>query len=329
MGRNKDSLQHVLVKRVLPAVENNKTATAYKRHIKVFAAWAKAQGYIKPAEITRETVQEYEQYLEYGPKQYSPWTIHSYLAPVCAAADVHMEEIRKPRRTAEAITRGRSLDAEGNEIVKNRQGRREEKNPKYVRLVALQRAVGIRRAELGRLTGADLVRKDGRWYVRVRRGKGGKDQMQLLLPEDVEAVKAVFAGIGPEENVFSHKEMKNKINLHGIRQAHSRDCYAHYEEIVEGHPEVAEQLRAVLLARWEEGHEKLKREDPKAWDRQRKRFISDMDDRRYLLRGENLRKAQALGLPTDYNRLALMCVSVLHLSHWRLDVTSVNYLVTR
>ena len=60
---------------------------------------------------------------------------------------------------------------------------------------------------------------------------------------------------------------------------------------------------------------------------QRERFVEDMDDRPYKLRGENLRKARALGLPEEYNRLALMCVSVLHLSHWRLDVTTTNYLV--
>jgi hypothetical protein len=52
-----------------------------------------------------------------------------------------------------------------------------------------------------------------------------------------------------------------------------------------------------------------------------------MDDRPYKLRGDNLSKALASGSPTEYNRLALMCVSVLHLSHWRLDVTVTNYVV--
>ncbi|MBR4763669.1 MAG: hypothetical protein IK087_05595 [Lachnospiraceae bacterium] len=66
-------------------------------------------------------------------------------------------------------------------------------------------------------------------------------------------------------------------------------------------------------------HEKLKNENPKTWAFQRALFISDMDDRPYKLRGDNLRKAQVLGLPEEYNRLALMLVSVLHLSHWRLD----------
>ena len=326
MSRKGNSLQHELILRVLPQIKNNKTGTAYKSRIKDFASWAKSNGYRQPEDLTRETVQEYERYLE---QSFGPATIHTYLAPVCAAVGVKMQEIKKPRRTSGTIKRGRDYDATGAKIEKNRQGKKQEKDPKNARLMALQRAVGIRRAELGRLTGADLIRKNGRWYVRVKGGKGGKDQLQYILPKDREAVEAVFAGVGEKEKVFSKEEMKNKINLHGLRAAHSRDCYAYYEKMIEGHPEAAEQLRTVLLARWEEGHEKLKGEDPKAWGRQKKRFIKDMSDKRYLLRGENMKKAQALGLPTDYNRLALMCVSVLHLSHWRLDVTSVNYLVTK
>ena len=42
------------------------------------------------------------------------------------------------------------------------------------------------------------------------------------------------------------------------------------------------------------------------------------------MRGENRQKAIELGKKTEYNRLALMMVSVLHLSHWRLDVTVTN-----
>ena len=37
--------------------------------------------------------------------------------------------------------------------------------------------------------------------------------------------------------------------------------------------------------------------------------------------------AQEHNPPTAYNRLALMAVSVFHLSHWRLDVTVCNYIL--
>ena len=327
MGRTSGSLQHELIKRVLPEIENNKTGTAYKKHIKNFAAWAKEHGYKKPEAITKDVVQEYERYLEKHPKEYSAATIHTYLAPVCRAAGVGMEEIRKPKRTAGRITRGRDRDATGAKIEKNRQGRRQEHLQKNARLVTLQKAVGIRRAELGKLRGADLIQRGNSWYVRVRRGKGGKQQMQYILPKDVDAVRAVFEGIGENERVFSREEMANKLNLHGMRAEHSRDCYAFYADMIENRPGAAERLRSMLISRWEEGHRQLKNSSPSAWEAQRRRFVSDMDDRPYVLRGENLQKARVLGRPEEYIRLALMCVSVLHLSHWRLDVTSVNYLV--
>lgn len=328
MGRKSESLQHALLGRAMKEKENNNTETLYKKRIKIFVKWAKEQGYKKPEDITKDVVQEYERALEDAPEGYAPATIHTYLSPVCAAAGVSMREIRKPKRTAGAITRGRDRAADGTRLDRNPDGKRQEGQQRYARVVALQRVTGIRRAELGKLKGSDLIRKGNSWYVRVRRGKGGKEQLQYILPKDVETVRQIFEGVGPEDNVFSKDEMSNKINLHGLRAKHSKDCYGYYTGLLERQPEYADKLRTILLRRWDDGHEKLKEADPRAWKAQRERFVRDMDDRPYKLRGENLRKARALGLPEEYNRLALMCVSVLHLSHWRLDVTTTNYLIT-
>ena len=327
MGRKTPSLQHELILKVLPKIQNNKTGSSYKKHLKNYARWAKSHGYRRPEQITRDVIQEYEQYLEGSPKQYSPATIHTYLTPVCAAADVNMAEIRKPKRTAGSIVRGRRRDADGQEVIRNKQGDRQADNPKYARLVALQRVTGIRRAELARLTGSDLLQKGHSLYVCVRKGKGGKQQNQYILPQDEAVVRKIFEGIKPDQKIFSREEMNNTINLHGLRAEHGRDCYQYYLRHITTRQGAADSLRQTLLKRWEAGHERLRESDPKAWERQRTRFLADCDDRPYLLRGENLAKAQALGLPEEYCRLALMCVSVFHLSHWRLDVTVTNYII--
>ena len=222
MGRTSESLQYILLKRVMPKIKNNKTSTAYKKHIKRFSRWAREQGYRKAEQITEDVVQEYEQHLENDPRQYSPVTIHTYLSPVCAAAGVPMSRIRKPKRTAGSITRGRRRDSDGQEVARNRQGDREQNDPRFARLVALQSVAGIRRAELGRLKGADLVRVGGNLYIDVRKGKGGKRQLQYILPKDKETVEEVFRGIDKEQNVFTPEEMNNRINLHGLRAAHGR-----------------------------------------------------------------------------------------------------------
>ena len=326
MGRKTESLQYSLIRQA-EYKKNNRTSKATKSNIKKFAKWAKDNGYKMPDQIDEDVIQEYEQALEQHPKKYQPATIHTYLAPICGAVGLPMEQISKPRRTAGNITRGRDRDAEGNKIEKNKQGREEGKDPKYSRLVNGQKVIGIRRAELGKLVGADLVKEEEDWYVRVKRGKGGKPQLQYILPDDVDTVRAIFADVTADQRVFSAEEMNNKINLHGLRAQHAQDCYYYYVEMFAQDPVSKERLREKLLRRWDEGHEKLKNSNYKKWESHRKKFVEDMDDRPYLLRGENLRKAQALGLPDTYNRLALMCVSVLHLSHWRLDVTVINYIV--
>lgn len=52
-----------------------------------------------------------------------------------------------------------------------------------------------------------------------------------------------------------------------------------------------------------------------------------MNEKPYKLRGNNYQKAIEQGKEMEYNRLALMAVSVFHLSHWRLDVTVTNYMI--
>ena len=53
-----------------------------------------------------------------------------------------------------------------------------------------------------------------------------------------------------------------------------------------------------------------------------------MDEGRpYIVRGDNRKIALEKGYATEYNRLALMAVSVFHLSHWRTNVALTNYML--
>ena len=328
MPRKRESLKYALNKRAFQNTKNSKnnnTETSYKRSINQFVEWAKKRGYKTAAEVTKETIQEYEEFLEGHPKSYQPSTIHTFLTPICVATGVSMGEIRKPKRTAGKIVRSRNKGTD--DKCKNSQGLREECDPKYARVVALEKAAGIRRAELAKLCGEDLDFRDGDCFIVVRRGKGGKRQEQYILPQDVDIVGAIFQGVGAEEKVFSKEEMNNKIDFHGMRAAHARRCYEYYVKRIEADQSFAFDMRIKLMERWIEAHETLCFSDRGTWSRQRSLFEQEMDDRPYKLRGDNLSKALASGSPTEYNRLALMCVSVLHLSHWRLDVTVTNYVV--
>jgi hypothetical protein len=313
MGRYR-SIQATLIESALKGITDNQTITAYKKDCKLFAAYCKEQGVKRPDQLQgkeKELLQGYEKQLEAS--GYSPATIHRRLAAPCKATNISMSEIEKPKRTSGKITRSRNEKA-------NRQGKREIEDERYSRLVTFQRAVGIRRAELSRLTGADLVIDEmGYLCVYVERGKGGKTQLQRILPEDEKTVLEIFQAADPEQKLFSKEEMQNKIDLHGIRREHAQKVYKYYADRLKNEPEYKYQCQQELMARYDERHK------PGA---SRQRFIADItNEQPYKLRGENRQKAIELGKKTEYNRLALMMVSVFHLSHWRLDVTVTNYLI--
>ena len=258
MPRKRESLKYALNKRAFQNTKNSKnnnTETTYKRSINQFVEWAKKRGYKTADEVTKETIQEYEEFLEGHPKSYQPSTIHTFLTPICVATGVSMDEIRKPKRIAGKIVRSRNKGTD--DKCKNSQGLREECDPKYARVVALEKAAGIRRAELAKLCGEDLDFRDGDCFIVVRRGKGGKRQEQYILPQDVDIVGAIFQGVGAEEKVFSKEEMNNKIDFHGMRAAHARRCYEYYVKRIEADQSFAFDMRIKLMERWLEAHETL------------------------------------------------------------------------
>lgn len=318
-----ESLKYKLKQLALHGLTNEVTLTQYKREIDYFSVWAKHAHHVRLAsDVTDPTalVQEYADHLLR--EGYAPDTIHSYLAPVVKGLGLSLAEIKKPKRKASAISKTRKDDA-------NAQGRRELSAEANQRLTTAAKATGIRRAELAALTGDCLVRDaDGSLSVRVRRGKGGKLQMQRILPLDAPAVTALFKGIGPRQRVFSRAEMNNKIPLHALRRLHAQEAYDYYlEEIRKGNRQkLEEELKAYFLTYH------AKKPGPAGARRfaaQYARFCRDMERNggRYRLRGENRERAIAAGRPVEYDRVALMCVSVFHLAHWRNDVTARNYML--
>ena len=321
MPRKKNSLKHDIFVKATKNVTNNTTRTSYKRSATRFSKWAKENNIKKISEITEEVLQKYHDDLQNDPKEYTAATIHTYLAPIAKAVGINLNRIRKQKRTSDKIIRGRKHEA-------NEQGKKQELNSRFSRLMEFQQVVGIRRNELKALTGKDLkIDEYGNCYVYVKRGKGGKKQMQYILPKDIELVKQTFAGVGENEPVFSDKEMNNQINLHALRAQHSRDSYFYYLEKIQENPQMRQAFSNLLIKKWEEGHQKLKNESTKQYERQRRNFIFDLRDEAYILRGSNKVKALSAGMPIAYNRLALMAVSVLNLSHWRLSVTVTNYIL--
>lgn len=324
MARNGDSLAYVMKSAALGTKSRNPQQTisdrdtihSYKASINRFCSWAKENELTKEQVLAspREHLQAYTNHLV--EKGLSKSTIHTYIAAPCKALHIPMQHISKPQRSIDDITRSRG--------GKNPQGQRESQKPQFERLVSFQEVVGLRRAELEALKGEDLCVKGGKMYVVVQQGKGGKEQWQRILPRDTEVVQRTFSGIKKDDRVFTPGEMKNKIDLHQMRAMHAKECYDYYTTRIKEDPAYREQLREELKQYYQEHHNPNGELDLKGYED----FCRDMqrNEGMYQMRGESRKLAEEHERPTDYDRVALMAVSALHLAHWRLDVTVVNYL---
>lgn len=319
-----DSLSYTMTKNALSeksrdpehAISDRDTKRTYKASIKRFCTWTKENGYTREDVLSNPQpyLQQYADNLK--ARGLSAATIHTYIAPCCKGLNTPMQHISKPDRAIRDITRSRG--------GKNPRGRKDAEKPEYARLVAFQSAVGLRRAELAHLKGEDLQKRDGVLYVHVQSGKGGKKQLQRILPRDAGIVAETFKGIGKDERVFSVDEMKNRIDLHGMRAAHARQTYDYYLTRIKQEPDYRSQLQEDLKAYFREHHDPNGELDQAAYNR----FCLDMTRNQgiYQMRGEAKKLAEANERPTNYDRTALMATSVFHLAHWRLDVSITNYL---
>lgn len=289
------------------------TEKQYRNHAIKFANWCKEQYGCRMLDECSTHVQDYADFLVAQGK--SPSTIHTYLAGICRICGVPLADIQKPIRVVAENTRSR-----GTKAVDGRADSSREASPRLYDFACI---AGIRRNEYLHLTPDDLVLDDfGHPCVLVRKGKGGKRQLQRILPDELPAIKAVFDAPADEEHLFSRDEMKNKIDLHHLRALRAQKMYRYYLDRIETETGYRAQLISEIRHVWEQDDEARKSNGYRA-----KRWSDMKVTGNYVLRGNNRKLAQKHGLPVAYDRLALLAVSIFHLSHWRHDVTVANYLL--
>ena len=104
-----------------------------------------------------------------------------------------------------------------------------------------------------------------------------------------------------------------------MRAENAYKMYEYYKKRIETEKGYAEKLKKELLERWDKFHD---------FDISgRNKFIKEMRNTPYITRASVREVAEANNKPVEYNRLAVMAVSVLQLSHWRANVTISNYLI--
>ena len=297
--------------------KNDTTRKAYIKNYQKYAVWCIENYNCKTNEQCKQYIQHYTDYLSMQGKSAS--TIHTMIAPVCGFHDVNMAEIDKPIRRVAETKRSRFRENKYDRVDQN------YNSEKYRYVADFQRAVGIRRAELARLT-YDCLKQDesGNWCIEVQRGKGGKYQLQRILPQDLDFIKSYFTTPG-NSRMFTADQFSTHMDYHHLRALQSQRAYWYYYNLTHTGDKKSDEaaqnkLRQEIKARWNKYNINPKTGKP--------RYLNAdyLLTGTYKLRGTNRELAVKNHLPTEYDKLSVMCVSIFHLSHWRLN-TLCNYLL--
>lgn len=289
---------------ILNQIPHNLTKKNYKQIVRRYVDYCRREFNVQTFDECKGYIQTYSNYLQ--DRGYTASTIHTYISGVCKCWNVPLKLIVKPIRHISEYTKGRS------KYKDKYRSSRDLQDEKWKYLIDFQAHTGIRRAELSRLTGKDLVFKDGIWNIFVKNGKGGKDS--YIYVHEPEKIKPYFENKGPDEKIFDEQYFKNDLNLHFLRAKNAQRLYRILETQIKDDPDYRKGLEELLRKRWREGNFDKQTGKPKP-------FPEDSIKGKYILRGLNRQFAIKNKLPIVYDKLILKAVSMLVLSHYRTDIT--------
>ena len=276
------------------------TMANYQKDVGYFGDWLIKNGHkrISVAE-SRTYIQEYiNTCIE---KELSPYTINKRLAAICKATHADIQDYEHPKRSIARLERG------VNPAVHDAFNER-----KYADIIAANRLLGLRRNELKKLTVGDVEVSDSHIIVNTI-GKGGKHNMQIIRDKDeMETVKGWIDGKNTEDRVFSPDDFRNDVNFHKQRELRAKDIYARVVAEMKLNPDSREKYIAFIKG---------------MFARDKKKLREDLD-LPYVVRGENRKRLEKEGRQLEYDRVAVLYVSLTVLNHYRSD-TSVNHYIAK
>lgn len=280
----------------------NKSVQQYTNHAIKFGEWCKENFGARHFEDCAQYIQAYSDYLVAAGKKED--TIHTYLAGICFVFGVPLSSIMKPIRHTANNTKSR-----GKKKSDNRKDTQRDCSP---RLYDFAGIICVRRHEYVALRQNDImIDESGHLCVVIRKGKGGKYQLQRVPKGNEDFIRSFFDG--SDNFVFAKKEVTNKLDLHHLRHLAALREYRYYEHRLGNEPEYRDQLISEIKARWTTYND---------------RPLSEKEmNGNYILRGKNRALAKQLRFQYSFDRLAVLATSIFHLAHWRNNVSVCNYIV--
>lgn len=191
------------------------TFNAYQQQCIAFAVYCKSQHKAKNLADCRQYINEYLQ--ASIDKNMSPYTIKlqaSALAKLfhCSTKDF----ISTPPRERKHIKRSR--------LAVERDGRyKAGKNDDFIRFC---RCTGLRRREITALRGDCLQKKDGKYYIFVKNGKGGRKRLSEIIGSEEDIAFVVDTMQKAEQKKVFDKIPD--IDIHSLRAEYAKSVYEKY-----------------------------------------------------------------------------------------------------
>lgn len=200
------------------------TLDTYKRECCAFARWAKATA-AENGEKTPHTIADIRKYAEdylrrtkADGSNYSAFTLKTERAAIAKLYGVRCRDIAAnlPIRHRADITRSRGVSTADKHY-----------NPKnYPDVEALGRGAGLRRGDISRLHGRDVIERPDGLHLRIDIGKGGKSRDILVLPQYADAIRELAARTAPDERLIPRGKVPKALDEHAYRREYVREMYA-------------------------------------------------------------------------------------------------------
>ncbi len=279
------------------------TANQYISSLKHFYAWIAENNL--PLRVSEMTKHEYIQYYIYDKIEddYSPASIKKDLAALTCGRNERMSDYVRPRLNIGEGHKGRDCET--------------PITYKEDRIFQIAPLIGCRRSEYCRLKQEDLIERDSRLFVSVKKGKGGKSTEYLVEKEHECAVKSFFDDVrGKDGYILSKDECSRTLhmNLHACRRERVQDLY---ERFVNAPEKEKNFMRREIKHRFD-GNEKKK----ELYEREMRKIRNSPV---YHVRGSIRKDMQTNGKALSYDREALLYASVMT-AHYRTDVIVAYYM---
>ena len=204
-----------------------KTYHTYKEQCLRFANFLKKEHpeILKIQKVKVDHVNEYlESMINEGLSAYSISTSKAAIAKVLKRPSTDF--IATPSRHRKSIKRSRYEAIRDKHIS-------EETESKFAKITS---ATGLRRSELEKVRGVDLQLRDGKYYVKVRQGKGGKKRFALICGKDekeTEEIINIFKNAGQLKVI---PKLPSHYDNHHYRAVYAKRIYNIYARPVDEIP---------------------------------------------------------------------------------------------